>query len=1210
MEPLKNEDRDRVLREWRTRILNGFLAVVAVAFVPVVALALYAASVQPDQWPAAILFTVLLIFLVVLGLWRKLDFRIRAGGVLLLGYIAAVVSMARGGLSGSGRDFLLVLPIVALILVGTRAGVFLSVISSILMAIFSILADRGMLLPYLINLQNPMELADWVTEGSTTLILMALVVVLLVLFHRLQVRLIEKERTASAELLHAQTLLEKANETLEQKVLERTAELAAASQEAEDAVGLLARANLEKDASLNETRAMLDAIDYGILVLGPELRAHIANRAFREMWGFSEQSITSAPTLAEMVYVDLEKGILDVPRDEWDTYVTKRIEAIRQGPVASTPFRLKDGRILHYQAMVLPGGGRMLTYFDITDLVHQNEYLAALHQTAVGLISHLDITELLETLITRAGQLLNAPHGFLYLLDPGESEIECKFGLGGLSQTVGSRRIAGEGVAGMVWQTGQPLVIADYDNWASRVDTFQPGLVRAVMGVPLKSGEQVVGVIGLAHGSESNRTFREEEVELLSRFAQLASIALDNARLYSAAQETQRRLMDIINFLPDATLVIDNQGTVIAWNRAIESMTGISAEDMLGKGQFEYALPFYGVRRPILVDLVFKSQDELEQQYAHIQHKGPILIGETYVPLLRGGARYLLGTASILSDSKGNIVGAIEIIRDITDRKIAEEELQKAKDVAEAATQAKSSFLATMSHEIRTPMNAIIGMAGLLLNTELDPQQKEFAEIIRTSGDTLLTIINDILDFSKIEAGRLDLETTVFDLRECLESAIDLLSPRAVEKKLELALEVEPNVPLAVISDVTRLRQVLINLLNNAVKFTEQGEVVLGVEVQGDQTEPDQSEAITLHFTVRDTGIGIPPDRISRLFQSFSQVDASTSRKYGGTGLGLVISKRLAEMMGGSMWVESQVGVGSTFHFTIQAIPAKVEARAHFQGEQPRLAGRRLLVVDDNPTNRRILILQTRDWGMITHATGSPIEALSWIRKGDPFDLAILDLHMPEIDGITLAQEIRKLREAKALPLVMLSSLGAIEPENDRVDWAAYLTKPVKQSQLYNLMIEIFGQVETHPSSTRSTVQPSAIDTHLAERYPLAILLAEDNVFNQKLAVHLLGQMGYRADLAANGLEAIQSVKRQHYDVILMDVQMPEMDGLEASRQICNRWPPGQRPQIIAMTANAMQGDREMCLAAGMDDYISKPIRVNELAAALERAALIRHQEK
>ena len=1133
-------------------------------------------------------------------------------------------------------------------------------------------------------------------------------------------------------------------QTLEQRVTARTAELALAMRQAEETRAIAEQANRDKGALLDEIRAMLDAIDYGVLLMGSDLRARIGNRAFRDMWGLPEEFIARAPTLAEMINYNRDTGLYDVPGDQWDAYVAERVAAVRQGAIPATQFRRRDGRILRYQALVLPGGGRMLTYFDITDLVQQNEYLAALHETTVALMGRLEVTELLETLITRAGQLLNAPHAFIYLLEPGESELECKIGVGALSQMVGSRRKPGEGLAGKIWQTGEPLVVDDYDTWSGRVDTFQQGAMRAIMGVPLKSGAQVVGAIGLAYGGESNRAFGSEEVDLLTRFAQLASVALDNARLYSAAQETQRRLTDIINLLPDATLVIDGEGHVIAWNRAIEEMTGITAEEMLGKGDYEYAIPFYGERRPILVDLVFKPQEELEQKYDQIQRHGSTLVGETYVPRLRGGAGYLLGTASILADSRGNAVGAIETMRDITDRKRAEtelreseeklrlifenafdgidiyeeipsegkrilvdcnerycemagrskeelmsventvifqrpivsdweesdrvsimkgqafsgvfswirpdgkeniieynaaptkvgdryftigldrditermraeEELRQAKEAAEAATQAKSAFLAMMSHEIRTPMNAIIGMSGLLLDTPLSPDQRDFAETVRNSGDALLTIINDILDFSKIEAGKLDLEGQPFDLRECVESALDLLRIKAAEKGLDLAYQMAPDVPPAIVGDVTRLRQILVNLLSNAVKFTETGEVVVSVERDTEQGSSRSLSPISIHFAVRDTGIGIPPDRIDRLFQAFSQVDASTTRKYGGTGLGLAVSRRLAEMMGGTMWVESpaapgplvgeeaQGGPGSIFHFTLlaQAAPA-LKVRAHLTDEQPQLRGRRVLIVDDNATNRRILTLQTQGWGMLPRATASPKEALDWLRRGDPFDLAVVDLRMPEMTGVELAVAIRAFEKgrgdaAPVLPLVLLSSLGGHESGVEPGLFAAGLTKPMRPSALFDVLIGISAAQPLQPA--QAAPAGSALDPELATRHPLRILLAEDNAVNQKLALRLLSQMGYRADVAGNGLEAIQAVERQPYDVILMDVQMPEMDGLEATRQICARWAAGERPRIIAMTANAMQGDREMCLEAGMDDYLSKPIRVEELVAAL-----------
>ena len=841
----------------------------------------------------------------------------------------------------------------------------------------------------------------------------------------------------------------------------------------------------------------------------------------------------------------------------------------------------------------------------LDEMVRQNQYLAALHDTTVGLISRLDVNELLETLITRAGQLLNAPHGFIYLLESDPTQLVCKVGVGVLAQMVGTHRKPGEGLAGKIWQTGEPLVVDDHDAWPGRADSFQPDLLGAIMGVPLKSGGQTLGAIGLAHDPGMHRTFGKDELEVLSRFAQLASVALDNARLYSAAQESQRRTADIIDFLPDPTLVIDRAGRVIAWNRAIEEMTGVKAADILGKGDHEYALPFYGERRPILIDLVLLPDEEIPARYSSLQRRGAILLGEALAPLRGGSPATLYVAASALRDSRGEIQGAIETIRDISDRKHAEEELRQAKTTAEAATEAKSAFLATMSHEIRTPMNAIIGMSGLLMDTQLTAEQRDFADTIRNSGEALLTIINDILDFSKIEAGRMDLERQAFDLRECVESALELMKLNAAEKGLELAGEIAPDVPLAILGDVTRLRQILVNLLNNAVKFTEHGEVVVTLDRRGEATSP-------LHFVVRDTGIGIPADRLGRLFQAFSQVDASTARKYGGTGLGLAVSKRLSELMGGTMWVESEgvPGKGSAFHFTIEATPAVLpgEPRYRGHGEEPGLSGRRLLIVDDNATNRRILTLQTVGWGMLPRTTGSPHEALAWVREGEVLDLAILDLHMPEMDGVELAVAIGALRAGSPnpyppLPLILLSSLGGHGQEIPAGLFAAALTKPIRPSALFDALTGIVAARQ--PTAPAAAAGRPALDPGMATRRPLRILLAEDNAVNQKLALRLLSQMGYRADVAANGIETIQAVVRQPYDVILMDVQMPEMDGLEATRQICARWAVGARPRIVAMTANAMRGDREMCLEAGMDDYLSKPIRLEELVAALGQCRLL-----
>jgi CheY-like chemotaxis protein len=443
-----------------------------------------------------------------------------------------------------------------------------------------------------------------------------------------------------------------------------------------------------------------------------------------------------------------------------------------------------------------------------------------------------------------------------------------------------------------------------------------------------------------------------------------------------------------------------------------------------------------------------------------------------------------------------------------------------------------------------------------------------------------------------------------------VEGALDLVTSQAAAKAVDLACEVQEDVPRAIVGDATRLRQILLNLLNNAVKFTERGEVVLTV---GTALRDDGRHE--LRFAVRDTGIGIPADRLDRLFQSFSQVDASTTRKYGGTGLGLAISKRLCELMGGAMTVESVPGVGSTFHFTVVAeeAPDSAGTAAHDgrDAAQLELRGRRVLIVDDNETNRRIVARQVASWGMTSRDTGSPEEALRWLGDGERFDAAVLDMQMPEMDGMTLAGTIHE-REALGangasggMPLILLSSLGSARRDAERAGFAAMLTKPVKPSQLLDALARVCvdpGRKKSTP--TERSAQPT-LDPGMAERLPLRILLAEDNTVNQKLALRLLERMGYRADVSANGREVLQALEERPYDVVLMDVQMPEMDGLEASRQIAHRWPEHTRPRIIAMTANALQGDREQCLAAGMSDYVSKPIRVDELVSALSKCRVL-----
>jgi PAS domain S-box-containing protein len=1348
MDKNNNGDAEAILSQWRTKILNGFLVIAAIAAGAMVVANIADAISRPGQWPAVIVFLILELALAALAIFRRIDYRIRAWGVLLIPYAVGVTALASYGLGSSGRLYLLVLPIGALILMGVQSGIIMSALSILTMVSFAFLADRGILLKWLIADRNSLLFVDWLAEFTDTLMLLVVMMALLVMFYRFQERLIAQERQAQTELLRTHELLEEQNVTLEQKIEERTSQLQASKLNLEQRAAELALLNRVGEAMVktldvrtmtrlvgDKMRELFDAdsalimlldrktnlihvpyeydkneggyIDYvepfplgtGLsskviktgrpLVLGT-LEEEIANGAYfppeivekgsgyrSESWlgvpilvneqvvgivaladarphAFNEDHLRLLQTLSSNVGAALENARLFAEtqrllqeteqRNTELAIINSLQEALASKLDLQAVFELIGERVcevfnvqvvdiviydratnlitmpysyekgdrsvidprepygfrLHvinsrepflinqnfaelasqYDNPILTGACPKSALFmpllvedevrgiiSIQDLDHENAFndsdvrllqtlanamsvaienarlfdetqrllketerraaeLATVNTVSSALVSELDLSALIHLVGEQIRSIFRTDIAYVALLDREHNVINFPYQYGQQLEPLQF----GEGLTSRVIQSGKPLLInQEMERQRQELGVTLIGKqARSYLGVPIFARGEAIGVISVQNTTQED-VFTENDEHLLNTIAANVGIALQNARLFDElkrqkryAQEAQRRLADIINFLPDATLVIDNQGKVIAWNHAIEEMTGVPAQSMLGKSDYEYATPFYGERRPILIDLVRLPQEEMEKKYVQIHRAGGVLTGETYTPALPGGARYLYATASALHDANGNVVGAIESIRDITDRKHTEEELRKARASAEQANQAKSAFLANMSHELRTPLNAIIGFTRIVRRKSeglLPEKQTENLDKVLTSAEHLLNLINTVLDIAKIEAGRMDVLAANFRIGAlidlCANTAQPLLKPNVVlEKQVDERLNI-------VHSDQDKIRQIILNLLSNAAKFTSEGRIVLAARQDGEN----------LRVLVSDTGIGISAEALPRIFKEFQQADTSTTRQYGGTGLGLSISRNLARLLGGDLNVESEVGKGSIFTLVIpmqygsrpldlHTDPKAMSVQETVPPPKPDPAKKRVLVIDDDPDAVYLLQenLNPQEFEIIGARNGQ--DGLRLAREAQP-QAILLDVVMPGADGWQVLHDLKASPVTSNIPVVFLTIVDK-KALGLQLGAAAYLLKPLDSLEVRQTLNRVIGEMD-----------------HLPKR----VLVVDDDPAIAEMLRQCLPESDFSLESALDGLTGLQAVAANRPDIILLDLVMPHLDG-------------------------------------------------------------------